>query len=98
MSLFTLRGHHILNYLHPWFAFFAFSLFIGSALFNVYLESSSLDIKFSLVFHYSTSKPEASSVGSSLVFDYYKSKQVTQTQCSCSVQTYGFESVVWLWI
>jgi hypothetical protein len=40
------------------------------------LEASSLDIDFSLVFHYNTSKPKASNVSSSLVFDYvHQSKQ-----------------------
>ena len=40
------------------------------------LESSSLDIAFPLACHYNISKPKASSVGSSLVFDYlHQSKQ-----------------------
>jgi hypothetical protein len=58
----------ILNFSLSRFAFFAFLFFIGSSLFCVYLEASSLDVDFSLVFRYSTSKPEAS-IAKSLVFD-----------------------------
>jgi hypothetical protein len=42
------------------FCILAFSLFIGSSLFYGYLEASSLDVDFSLVFHDNTSKLEAS--------------------------------------
>ena len=62
----------------------------------VYMGASSLDINFSLVFHYSISKPKASNACSTLVFDYYTSKQATQTQCSWSAQSCGLESLVWL--
>ena len=41
---------------------FAFSLFIGSSLLCVNLETSSLHVDFSLAFHYSALKLEASSV------------------------------------
>ena len=68
----------VLNFLPPRFTFFAFSLLIGSSLVCAYLEASSLEVKFSLVFHYNISKPEASNVGSSTVFDYCTSKQTTQ--------------------
>jgi hypothetical protein len=44
-----------LNFSPPLYAFFAFSLFIGFSLFCDYLKSSSLDIGFSLIYHYSTS-------------------------------------------
>jgi hypothetical protein len=50
------------------------------------MEASSLDIKFSLVFSYSTSKPEASGVDSSMFFEYCSLKQATQTQSSWSAQ------------
>ena len=42
----------------------AFLLFIGSSLFCVYVQTSSLDVDFSLVLHYNTSKLE---VGTSTV-------------------------------
>ena len=49
-------------------------------MFCIYLEASSLDVDFSLVFHYySTSKLKASSVSSSLVFDYHTLRHATQT-------------------
>jgi hypothetical protein len=82
MNLFALCGFRILNFLLPCFAFFAFLLVIGSSLLCVYLEASNLAVDFSLGFDYSTSKPDASNVSSSLVFDYYTPKQATQTQCS----------------
>ena len=46
---FTLHGFCILNFLLPHFAFFAFSLFIGSSLFCIYLEDSNLDVGFFLL-------------------------------------------------
>ena len=85
----------LLNFLTPRFTFFAFLLFIGSSLLCVYLEASSLDFDFSLVFHYNTLKPKANTAGCSMVFDYRTSKQATQTQCSSSTESHGFESVVW---
>ena len=33
-----------------------------------------------------------------MVFDYSNLKQATQTQCSWSAQSHGFESAMWLWI
>ena len=65
---------------------------------RVNLEASSLDIDFSSVFHHNTSHLEASNANSSMVFEYCTPKQATQTQCSWSVQSYGFESVAWLWV
>ena len=78
------------------FRILCFVLFICSSLFYVSLEASSLDVEFSLVFHYNhVSKLESSNTGSSLVFDNCTSKE---TQCSWSAQSRRFESVVWLWI
>ena len=54
-----------LLYLPSHFAFFEFSLFIGSSFVCIYLEASSHDVKFSLAFHCCTSKMEATSAGSS---------------------------------
>jgi hypothetical protein len=62
------------------------------------MGTSSLDINFSLVFHYNISKPEAMNACSSLVFDYCTSKQATQTQCSWSAQSCGLKSLVWFWL
>ena len=59
---------HILNFSLPHFVFFAFSLFIGSSLICVDLKTLSLDINFPLVFHCGTSKLEASSSNSFVVF------------------------------
>jgi hypothetical protein len=80
------------------YAFFAFLLSICSSLFCIYLQASSHGVDFSLVFHYNTSKTEASHANSSLVFDCCTWKQATRTQCNWSVQSCGFESVMWLWI
>ena len=92
--VFVFSTSHFVTFL---FVFFAFFLFIGFSLFYVYLEASSLDVDYCLVFPYLTSNPEASNAESSLVLDYCTSKQATQTQHSWSVQSRGFESVVWLW-
>ena len=53
-----------LNFSPSRFTFFAFSLIIDSSLFYVYMEASSLDADFSLVFHYSTGNLEVRCVGS----------------------------------
>ena len=53
----------------------------GSSFIYVYMEASSLDVNFSLVFHYSTPQLEASNAGSSIVFNYCTLQQVPQPQC-----------------
>ena len=49
-------------------------------------------------FNCNIAKPGTRIVGSSMVFDHCTFEQATQTQCSRSGQSCGFESVVWLWI
>ena len=59
---------------------FPFLLFIGSCLFCANMEASNFDIDFSLAFHYNTSKPKASNVKSSMVFDYDKQSLLIQSK------------------
>ena len=73
-----------LNFSPPRFTFFAF----------LFVMCLSLTSNLPWVFHYNTSKPKASNVGSSLVFAHCTSKQATWMQCSWSAQSHGFERVV----
>jgi hypothetical protein len=63
----------------------------GSSFIYVYMEASSLDVNFSLVFHYSTSQLEASNAGSSIVFDYCTLQQAPQPQCKLEC------TISWIW-
>ena len=88
----------LLNFSPPRFAFSVFLLFTSASLLCVYLEASGLDVNFFWSFNCNIAKPGTRIVGSSMVFDHCTFEQATQTQCSRSGQSCGFESVVWLWI